>query len=126
MSNPLVLDKSLQVKLQVLLFEDLTRHLFPRYIKANDGIDTEASYPYKARNGRCHYNPADVGATDTGEWCLPKTPEDSRVDEDYSRTKGQDPVQTSRRTHLKQKLFKAASFDPIEIDTTKARHLNQV
>lgn len=41
-----------------------------RYIKANDGIDTEASYPYKARDGRCHYNPADVGATDTGKFVV--------------------------------------------------------
>lgn len=37
-----------------------------RYIKANKGIDTESSYPYTARNGRCHFNPANVGATVTG------------------------------------------------------------
>ena len=37
------------------------------YIKANGGIDTEASYPYYAReSGTCHYNPSNVGATDTG------------------------------------------------------------
>ena len=46
---------------------NLICHLFPRYIKANDGIDTEASYPYKARDGKCKFNRADVGATDTGE-----------------------------------------------------------
>ena len=38
-----------------------------RYIKANSGIDTEVSYPYKARDGSCHFKSADVGATDTGE-----------------------------------------------------------
>jgi len=38
-----------------------------RYIKANDGIDTEASYPYEARNDNCRYNPNNVGATDTGK-----------------------------------------------------------
>ena len=43
------------------------RHLFNRYIKANKGLDTEVSYPYKARDGSCHFKSADVGATDTGE-----------------------------------------------------------
>jgi len=36
------------------------------YIKANHGIDTEASYPYVARDERCRFNPSNVGATDTG------------------------------------------------------------
>lgn len=37
-----------------------------KYIKANGGIDTEASYPYTAKDGTCHYNPSNVGATDSG------------------------------------------------------------
>lgn len=37
-----------------------------RYIKANRGIDTEASYPYKAEDEKCHYQPKFVGATDKG------------------------------------------------------------
>jgi len=36
------------------------------YIKKNGGIDTEASYPYTGKNGRCHYKSASSGATDTG------------------------------------------------------------
>ncbi|XP_059150315.1 procathepsin L-like [Physella acuta] len=37
------------------------------YIHENNGIDTEESYPYKAKNGaKCLYNQSDVGATDTG------------------------------------------------------------
>ena len=36
------------------------------YIKANNGIDTEDSYPYTARDGKCKFDPANVGATDTG------------------------------------------------------------
>jgi len=37
-----------------------------QYIKENNGIDTEPSYPYEARNGQCRFKAADVGATDTG------------------------------------------------------------
>jgi cathepsin L len=36
------------------------------YIRANKGIDTEASYPYTAEDDQCAFNPANVGATDTG------------------------------------------------------------
>ena len=36
-----------------------------QYIKANNGIDTEKSYPYEARDGKCRFNKANVGATDT-------------------------------------------------------------
>nr|QOV03072.1 cathepsin L1 [Dysdercus peruvianus] len=33
------------------------------FIKANGGIDTEASYPYEALNGRCRFKKSNVGAT---------------------------------------------------------------
>ncbi|GFS28316.1 cathepsin L [Nephila pilipes] len=36
------------------------------YIKENKGIDTEASYPYTAQDGTCHFKKSDVGATITG------------------------------------------------------------
>lgn len=34
-----------------------------QYIKKNNGIDTEASYPYEAENDKCRFNNATVGAT---------------------------------------------------------------
>jgi len=37
-----------------------------QYIKANGGIDTESSYSYEARDGKCRFKASDVGATDTG------------------------------------------------------------
>ncbi|PVD36391.1 hypothetical protein C0Q70_03373 [Pomacea canaliculata] len=36
------------------------------YVKDNKGIDTEASYPYKAVDEKCVFKSADIGATDTG------------------------------------------------------------
>jgi cathepsin L len=35
------------------------------YIKANHGVDTEASYPYEAKDGTCRFKRETVGATDT-------------------------------------------------------------
>ncbi|CAF1018450.1 unnamed protein product [Rotaria sp. Silwood1] len=43
-----------------------------QYIKDNKGIDTEASYPYEAQEGKCRFNSKTVGATDTGFVDLPQ------------------------------------------------------
>jgi len=37
-----------------------------RYIKANGGVDTEASYPYEGHEDTCHFSRRDVGETDKG------------------------------------------------------------
>ncbi|KAH8240332.1 hypothetical protein KR032_010470 [Drosophila birchii] len=42
-----------------------------KYIKDNGGIDTEESYPYKAKNDKCKFNRATIGATVTGFVTLP-------------------------------------------------------
>ena len=36
------------------------------YIKDNHGIDSENTYPYEAKNGKCRYKPANKGADDVG------------------------------------------------------------
>jgi cathepsin L len=36
-----------------------------QYIKANNGVDTEASYSYEAMEGKCRFNRSAVGATVT-------------------------------------------------------------
>ena len=43
-----------------------------QYIKANRGIDTEASYPYDAEDEPCHFKRRDVGATDVGYMDIPE------------------------------------------------------
>jgi Papain family cysteine protease len=37
-----------------------------QYIKDNQGVDTEDSYPYEAQDNQCRFNPQNVGAADTG------------------------------------------------------------
>lgn len=34
------------------------------YIKQNNGIDTEDSYPYQGADEKCRFKPEDIGATD--------------------------------------------------------------
>ena len=34
------------------------------YIKQNEGIDSEKSYPYEAFDAKCRFKPADIAATD--------------------------------------------------------------
>ncbi|MCE2196829.1 hypothetical protein GQ599_09870, partial [Streptococcus thermophilus] len=36
------------------------------YIRDNGGINTEATYPYEAVDGRCRFNSNDIAATVTG------------------------------------------------------------
>lgn len=37
-----------------------------QYIKSNHGIDTEKSYPYEGKVGKCRYTSKNTGATDSG------------------------------------------------------------
>ncbi|KAK0427957.1 hypothetical protein QR680_010509 [Steinernema hermaphroditum] len=46
------------------------------YIKQNHGVDTEQSYPYVGRDGRCHFNRRTVGADDKGFVDLPEGDEE--------------------------------------------------
>ena len=48
-----------------------------KYIKANGGIDTEASYPYQAHNELCRFKEADIGATDSGFVDIPEGDENA-------------------------------------------------
>ena len=44
---------------------------FSSFYSICTGIDTEQSYPYEARRGRCRFNPDNIGATDTNIVKLP-------------------------------------------------------
>ncbi|GFW72819.1 cathepsin L [Trichonephila clavipes] len=47
------------------------------YIINNGGIDTEDSYPYTAKNGTCHFDKANIGATCTGYLNVPDGDEEA-------------------------------------------------
>ena len=46
------------------------------YVKDNRGIDTERSYPYEARDGRCRFNRANTATLNVGLVDLPEGDED--------------------------------------------------
>jgi cathepsin L len=48
-----------------------------KYIRDNKGIDTETSYPYKARDQKCHFKQTTVGAEDTGYTDIPTGDEEA-------------------------------------------------
>jgi len=47
------------------------------YIKVNEGVDTETSYPYEAKDLTCRFRKEDVGAKDTGFANLPAKDENA-------------------------------------------------
>ena len=46
------------------------------YIEENNGIDTEESYPYEGRDGKCRFSRTRIGAKDTGFIDIPAGSED--------------------------------------------------
>uniref|UniRef100_A0A0N5A202 Cathepsin L-like n=1 Tax=Parastrongyloides trichosuri TaxID=131310 RepID=A0A0N5A202_PARTI len=47
------------------------------YIKENKGVDTEEAYPYKGKEGKCHFTKSAIGATDIGYVDLPEGDEEA-------------------------------------------------
>lgn len=47
-----------------------------QYIKDNDGLDTENTYPYEATEGTCRFTSKNIGATDAGFVDIPTGDED--------------------------------------------------
>lgn len=90
-----------------------------KYIISNGGIDTEASYPYTAENGKCHFRASDVGATMTSFKDIPK--EDCNALESAVGSVG--PISVAMdASHLSFQLYHSGVYDPFLCSKTKLDH----
>eukprot|EP00052_Salpingoeca_macrocollata_P011232 m.86374 g.86374 ORF g.86374 m.86374 type:complete len:419 (+) comp17957_c1_seq1:1267-2523(+) len=89
------------------------------YIKKNNGIDTELSYPYTARDGSCHFNAANVGATLTSHVDVPSKNEDAL--KQAVGTVG--PVSVAiDASHSSFQFYKNGVYDPAICSSTRLDH----
>jgi len=90
-----------------------------RYIKANGGIDTEASYPYEAKNGKCRYNSSNTGATETGYVDIPKGDEEAL--QSAAATVGPISVAIDAR-HMSFQFYYSGVYNEQSCSSTKLDH----
>ncbi|CAF4502757.1 unnamed protein product [Rotaria sp. Silwood2] len=89
-----------------------------KYIKENNGIDTESTYPYEARDDTCRFNTRNVGATDTGCKDIKQYSEDDL--QDAIATVG--PVSVAiDATHTSFQLYRSGVYNepacsPLQLD----------
>ncbi|XP_064616763.1 procathepsin L-like [Liolophura sinensis] len=90
-----------------------------QYIKANKGLDTEETYPYDAREEKCHFDPSDVGATDTGFVDVTKDDEDKL--KEAVATVG--PVSVAiDASHSSFQMYRGGVYDEPECSQTALDH----
>ncbi len=90
-----------------------------KYIKANDGIDTESSYPYRAHDERCTFKASDVGATDTGFVDIPHGNEDALM----SAAGSVGPISVAiDASHSSFQLYKEGVYYERECSSSKLDH----
>lgn len=90
-----------------------------KYIKENNGDDTEMSYPYTAKNGQCHFNPSTIGATDTGYVDVPS--EDCASLKDAVATVG--PIAVAMdASHSSFQMYSGGIYDEPACSQTRLDH----
>ncbi|XP_068722613.1 cathepsin L-like [Montipora capricornis] len=90
-----------------------------RYIQANGGIDTEASYPYEGYNDRCRFRAVDVGATDNGYQDIPEGSEESL----QSATATVGPISVAiDASHQSFQFYSGGVYDEPSCSTTQLDH----
>ncbi|XP_028392184.1 digestive cysteine proteinase 2-like, partial [Dendronephthya gigantea] len=89
------------------------------YIKANGGIDTEASYPYKAKDGRCKYRASESGATCSGHTDIEKGSESELQD----ATANVGPISVAiDASHSSFQLYHKGVYDEPNCSSTQLDH----
>jgi cathepsin L len=90
-----------------------------KYIKSNGGIDTESSYPYEGKDGKCRFNSSSVGATDTG--FVDVTAGDESKLQEAIATVG--PVSVAiDASHNSFQLYKSGVYDEPECSSEQLDH----
>ncbi|XP_050411403.1 procathepsin L [Patella vulgata] len=90
-----------------------------QYIKQNRGIDTEASYPYTAKDGTCHFSRANVGSTDVGFTDIPRDSESSLQQAVATVGPVSVAIDASRSTFH---FYKSGVYNDPECSSTKLDH----
>jgi cathepsin L len=90
-----------------------------QYIKDNNGIDTEDSYPYEAVDNTCRFKAANVGATDTGFTDIKSKDEDAL--KQAVATVG--PISVAiDASHASFQLYKSGIYNEIFCSQTRLDH----
>ncbi|XP_054713118.1 procathepsin L-like [Uloborus diversus] len=89
------------------------------YIEYNHGIDSEESYPYKAKQGRCHYKKQDRGATDTGFIDIPSGDETKLMEAVASVGPVSVAIDASHETF---QFYKTGVYDEMECNNETLDH----
>ncbi|KAF6212413.1 hypothetical protein GE061_012935 [Apolygus lucorum] len=89
------------------------------YIKANNGIDTEASYPYTGEDGTCAAKKSDIAATVTGHVDIESGSESNL--QDASATVGPISVAIDASSYDFQ-LYESGVYDESDCSTTELDH----
>ncbi|XP_077436641.1 cathepsin L.1 [Vanacampus margaritifer] len=90
-----------------------------QYIQKNGGINTEESYPYEAEDGKCRYDPANIGATCTGYVDVKKG--DERALKQAVATIG--PVSVAiDASHETFQLYESGVYDEPECSSSQLDH----
>ncbi|KAF5892497.1 cathepsin L1-like, partial [Clarias magur] len=89
------------------------------YIMENKGIDTEESYPYKAKCGECRFNPDTVGANYTGSVDI-KSGDEKALQEAVATT---GPIfAVIDASHASFQLYKSGIYDETDCSSTEVDH----
>jgi len=90
-----------------------------QYIKDNEGIDTEKSYPYHAVDQKCQFDKKNIGANDTGFTDIKAQSEPDL--EAAIATVG--PISVAiDASHAKFQLYKSGVYDQLGCSTTQLDH----
>ena len=89
------------------------------YIIKNGGIDTEASYPYTAENGKCHFSASNVGATISSFKDIPR----ENCDSLKSAVAGVGPISVAMdASHISFQLYHSGVYTSLLCSQTKLDH----